>query len=192
MPEQPLPFSPDPGLPEGFCYRPGFLDEEEEREVAAMIGRLPFQAFQFHGFEGRRRVVSFGWRYDFNEAKLIEAPPVPDFLQPIRERSARFAGLDVDALEQLLVTEYQPGAPIGWHKDRAVFADVIGVSLLAPCTFRFRRKRGGGWARASLTLAPRSAYLLRGPARTAWEHSIPAVEALRYSLTFRAVAGRGR
>ena len=190
MPDHPLLFEPDPGLPEGFRYRQSLLDEEEELATVGEIARLPFQAFQFHGFEGRRRVVSFGWRYDFDEARLLEAPPVPEFLQPMRERAARFAGLDAGALGQLLVTEYAPGAPIGWHKDRSAFGDVIGVSLLASCVFRLRRKLGGAWARASLTLAPRSAYLLRGPVRTAWEHSIPPVEALRYSLTFRTLAGR--
>ena len=104
---------------------------------------------------------------------------------PARAKAAQFAGLDAAAFEHVLVTEYQPGAPIGWHRDRAIFADVVGVSLLAACTFRFRRKAGARWERASLSLAPRSAYLLRGPARSEWEHSIPGVERLRYSLTFR-------
>ena len=151
----------------------------------AEIARLPFRAFEFHGFEGKRRVVSFGWRYDFSDAKLHRTEPIPEFLLPVREKAAGFAGIDAAAFENLLVTQYEPGAPIGWHKDRAVFADVAGVSLLAPCTFRFRRKAGAKWERASLVLARRSAYLLAGPARSEWEHSIPAVERLRYSLTFR-------
>ncbi len=178
-------FDLQPGFPDGFRYCLDFLDEEEERSLVAEIERLPFKEFEFHGFAGRRRVVSFGWRYDFNDARLREAEPIPGFLLPAREKAARFAGLDERAFEQLLVTEYEPGAAIGWHRDRAVFADVIGVSLLAPCTFRFRKKEGAGWRRASLRLAPRSAYLLRGPGRTEWEHSIPGVERLRYSLTFR-------
>jgi alkylated DNA repair dioxygenase AlkB len=173
------------GAPQGFRYWPELLDGGEERSLLAEIERLPFRAFEFHGFSGKRRVVSFGWRYDFNEAKLREAPPIPEFLFPARERAARFAGLDPGLFDHLLVTEYQPGAAIGWHKDRAIFDDVVGVSLLADCAFRFRRKAGARWERASLTLAPRSAYLLRGPARTNWEHSIPGVERLRYSLTFR-------
>src|SRR5208283_1184699 len=119
-------------LPEGFRYRPGLLDDEEERALIAEIERLPFQPFQFHGFEGRRRVSSFGWRYDFNEAKLVAAPPIPEFLHAVRAKAARFAGIEADALEQLLVTEYRPGAPIGWHRDRPIFGDVIGISLLAP------------------------------------------------------------
>lgn len=178
-------FASNLNLPEGFRYEPELLDEAEERTLVAEIQRLPFKQFNFHGFSGKRRVVSFGWQYDFNQAKLRHAAPVPECFRPVREKAARFAGLDAHALEHLLVTEYEPGAPIGWHRDRAIFADVIGISLLSPCTFRFRRKSGAGWERASLRLAPCSAYLLKGPARTDWEHSIPGVERLRYSLTFR-------
>ena len=84
-----------------------------------------------------------------------------------------------------MVTEYAPGAAIGWHKDRSVFGDVLGVSLVSPCRFRLRCKAGSTWDRSSLIVEPRSVYLLSGPARAQWEHSIPAVEALRYSVTFR-------
>jgi alkylated DNA repair dioxygenase AlkB len=178
-------FESKPALPEGFRYHPDLLDVEEERVLVAEIERLPFKEFEFHGFAGRRRVVSFGWQYDFDQASLRKAAAVPQFLRPVREKAARFAGLDDCSLEHLLVTEYEPGAPIGWHRDRIIFEDVIGISLISPCTFRFRRKAGSSWERASLRLAPRSAYLLRGPARTDWEHSIPGVEHLRYSLTFR-------
>ena len=178
-------FDPRPGLPDGFRYREDLLDAGEERALVAEIARLPFKAFTFHGFFGKRRVVSFGWRYDFNEAKLREAEPIPEVFHPVREKAARFAGLDPSAFEQLLVTEYEPRAAIGWHRDRPVFGEVIGVSLLAECTLRFRRKVGAQWRRASLALTPRSGYLLSGPARDQWEHSIPALEQLRYSLTFR-------
>ncbi|HZZ60632.1 MAG TPA: alpha-ketoglutarate-dependent dioxygenase AlkB [Roseiarcus sp.] len=185
MAAQPSLFETEVRLPGGFRYRPDLLSEKDEQALVAEIARLPFRAFEFHGFEGKRRVVSFGWRYDFGDAKLRQTEPIPEFLLPMREKAARFAGIDAAAFEHLLVTQYEPGAPIGWHKDRAVFADVVGVSLLAPCTFRFRRKAGAKWERASLVVAPRSAYLLTGPARSEWEHSIPAVERLRYSLTFR-------
>jgi alkylated DNA repair dioxygenase AlkB len=112
---------------------------------------------------------------------------MPPFLLTVREKAAAFAQVAASNLQQALATEYGPGAAIGWHKDRSVFGDVIGISLLPPCVFRFRRKVGPKWERASLTIEPRSIYLLRGPSRHAWEHSIPAVEALRYSLTFRNV-----
>jgi alkylated DNA repair dioxygenase AlkB len=172
-------------VPEGFRYLVDFLDAEEEQTLVGEIKRLPFKEFAFHGFSGKRRVVSFGWQYDFNHAKLREAAPIPAFFLPVREKAADLAGLAKQELEHLLVTEYGPGAAIGWHKDRSIFADVIGISLLSPCTFRFRKKAGKGWQRASLVLAPRSAYLLRGAARNEWEHSIPGVDHLRYSLTFR-------
>jgi alkylated DNA repair dioxygenase AlkB len=131
--------------------------------------------------------VSFGWKYDFSAQRARPAEPIPDFLLPLRDRAARFAGVEPQALEQVLVTEYTPGAAIGWHKDKAVFDEVIGVSLGASATLRFRRETDGKWERRSLTLAPGSAYLIAGEARSEWEHSIPPVDALRYSITFRSI-----
>jgi alkylated DNA repair dioxygenase AlkB len=112
---------------------------------------------------------------------------LPDFLLPLRKRAAEFAGLEPLALEHALLIEYRPGAGIGWHQDRPQFGDVIGISLLAPCTFRLRRKINTTWVRRALTAEPRSAYLLRGASRKEWEHSIPPLETLRYSVTFRTV-----
>jgi alkylated DNA repair dioxygenase AlkB len=175
------------GLPEGFAYRPGLISRAEEAGLIAQFGALPFREFEFHGYLGRRRTVSFGLHYDFGDMKVRETEPVPQFLRSLRDRAAEFAGIDGEALRHALVTEYAPGAPIGWHRDRPVFGDVIGVSFASSCRFRFRRKRGYGWERTAITLAPRSAYLLRGAARTEWEHSIPPAEELRYSVTFRTV-----
>jgi alkylated DNA repair dioxygenase AlkB len=138
---------------------------------------------------GKRRTVSFGWRYDFNDRTLQKADDIPDFLLSLREVAAEFAELPAAALQQVLVTEYDAGAAIGWHRDKKVFGDVVGISLLSACRFRFRRKSGASWERAAITAQPRSAYLLRGPSRTEWEHSIPAVEALRYSTTYRSLLG---
>lgn len=148
---------------------------------------LPFREFEFQGYRGKRRVVSFGLHYDLGHGKLEPAAEMPDFLLPLREKAARFAGLAPEELPHVLITEYSVGAPIGWHKDRPVFGDVIGISLLSACRFRFRKKLDKGWARSALILEPRSAYLLRGPARTEWEHSIPEAESLRYSITFRSL-----
>ncbi len=174
-----------PDMPEGFVYRPDFLSRDEEAELAAWLATLPFAAFQFRGYEGRRRVVSFGWQYDFTRSHLLKAGDIPAELLAVRVRAAELAGRRPEDLQQVLLNEYQPGAPIGWHRDRPVFDEVVGISLLAPCIFRFRRRIEGGFERASMTLAPRSAYLLSGPARSVWEHSIPPVEAHRYSITFR-------
>jgi alkylated DNA repair dioxygenase AlkB len=176
---------PGPTLPEGFRYQPDLVTVADEEELLEHIRRLPLKEFEFQGFVGKRRTTSFGWRYDFNERALRSAEPIPPFLLRLREAAARFAGLAPEQLQQALVIEYDAGASIGWHRDKAVFGDVIGISLLSPCRFRFRRKAGTRWERASLTAEPRSAYLLRGPSRTEWEHSIPAVDALRYSVTFR-------
>ena len=173
--------------PEGFRYRPELVTPDEERSLLREVEGLPFRAFEFHGWTGKRRTVSFGWHYDFGERSLEPAAPLPAFLLPVRAAAAAFADLAPGDLVHALVTEYGPGAAIGWHRDKAVFADVIGVSLLSPCRFRFRRKADARWERVSLTLEPRSAYLLHGPSRTEWEHSIPAVDATRYSITFRSL-----
>ena len=172
-------------LPVGFKYAPDVLCADQELALVDAFQDLPFKEFEFQGFLGKRRVVSFGWKYDFNTRELRRGEELPDFLHEVRAKAARFAGLPATDLQQVLLTEYRPGAAIGWHKDKAVFGEVIGISLLSPCGFRFRRKIEGSWQRASLTVAPRSAYLLQGPSRSEWEHSIPGVESLRYSITFR-------
>jgi alkylated DNA repair dioxygenase AlkB len=177
----------DISLPQGFAYQRDFLGPEEENSLLQHIKDLPFKEFEFQGFTGKRRIVSFGWRYDFNGGGLTKTGDMPDFLSGIRARAEIFAGIAPGALQQVLITEYQPGAAIGWHKDRSVFGDVVGISLLSSCTFRLRLKTGHRWDRRKLTAEPRSVYLLRGPSRTEWEHSIPGVESLRYSITFRNV-----
>jgi alkylated DNA repair dioxygenase AlkB len=172
-------------LPEGFKYEPGVISEEEANRLIQNIRELPFKEFEFHGFTGKRRIVSYGWKYDFSKQAVYKAVDIPDFLLELREIAGRFAGIPPEDLQQVLVTEYSEGAGIGWHRDKAVFGDVVGVSLLSPAVFRLRRKQGEKWERASVTAEPRSAYLLRGPSRTEWEHSIPGVPELRYSVTFR-------
>jgi alkylated DNA repair dioxygenase AlkB len=177
-----------PVLPDGFRYRPELISPEDEHDLLERIRELPFKAFEFQGYTGKRRVVSYGWKYDFNERRLERRDDLPDFLRPLREKAASFAGIAADDLQQALVTEYDVGAPIGWHRDKAVFGDVIGVSLLSAAPFRLRRLTDGKWERVTITAEPRSVYLLRGPSRTEWEHSIPPVSHLRYSVTFRNFA----
>ena len=174
-------------MPEGFEYRPELLRPAEEAELIARFQQLEFKPFEFHGYFGNRRTVSFGWHYDFASSRVRPTIDIPDFLQPFRIKAAAFAELDPAVLEHALVTEYAPGAGIGWHRDRPVFEDVIGISLGAPCRFRLRKKRGNNWERAAIELQPCSAYLLRGAVRREWEHSIPPLDRLRYSVTFRSV-----
>jgi alkylated DNA repair dioxygenase AlkB len=179
-----------PRLPEGFRYQADVISAGEERALVERFAELPFKEFEFQGYRGKRRVVSFGWQYDFTHARLHRVEDMPEFLLRLRDGAATFAGLAAEDLQHVLLTEYGPGAPIGWHRDRGVFAEVVGISLLSACTFRLRRKLGDKWERASLVLEPRSAYLLAGPARSEWEHSIPPVERLRYSITFRNLKAR--
>ncbi len=182
---QPDLFQASPTLPEEFGYRPDFLTTDEEHDLVVRFADLPFKEFEFRGYRGNRRVLSFGWQYDFNRMELKRTEDMPAFLLPLRERAARFAGVEASDFQHVLLTEYAAGAGIGWHKDKSVFAEVVGISLGSPCVFRFRRKVGAKWERASVVTEPRSAYILQGPSRTEWEHSIPAVDSLRYSITFR-------
>jgi alkylated DNA repair dioxygenase AlkB len=178
-------FGAAPKLPEGFRYAPDVLSEANESQLLVHVASLPFTEFLFQGFVGKRRTVSYGWRYDFTHQRLEHTSAIPDFLLPLQASAGAFSGVAPESLQQVIVTEYASGAGIGWHKDKAVFGDVIGISLRTACNFRLRRRTEAGWERAGLIAEPRSMYLLRGPSRTAWEHSIPGVDALRYSITFR-------
>ena len=185
-------FGEMPARPQGLVYRQDFVTPAEESDLIASLETLPFRPFEFQGFLGKRETVSYGWSYRFDGSGLAAADPIPDWLLPLRDQAAAFARLPPDALEHALLIRYGEGAGLGWHRDRPVFGDVIGISLLAPAPLRFRRKQGAKWERFTLIAEPRSAYLLRGEARSDWEHSIPPVESLRYSVTFRTLkASRG-
>ena len=172
---------------EGFRYQSELLNSAAAEALLPYLSTLPFREFEFHGYTGKRRVVSFGWKYDFSGEKLRKADDIPEFLLPLRRRAAFFAHLEPDAFQHALVTEYGPGAGIGWHRDKAVFGEVVGISLLAEGVLRFRRKAGSKWERVNVLTEPRSAYHLTGPARTEWQHSILRVDELRYSITFRTM-----
>jgi alkylated DNA repair dioxygenase AlkB len=182
---------------EGLKYQQDFIDASEESTLLDHIRTLPFREFEFHGYLGKRRVASFGWRYEYTgRGELRKAEDIPDFLLGLRLHAASFAQIETEALQQVLVTEYRSGAGIGWHRDKPVFDRVVGISLLEPCILRFRRRVAGegrgpkhraAWQRASLFAHPRSAYLLAGPVRNQWEHSILRVSELRYSITFRSL-----
>jgi len=187
-----------PDLPPGFRYEDAFLTADDETALIARIAEVTFAAFEMRGVVARRRVAFFGQAYDATRPSA----PMPDFLLPLRQRVGRWAGVDGDALAMALINEYPPGAPIGWHRDAPQYDLVIGVSLGSPCRMRLRpyvppgapAAPGSGIRRTAtheLVLEPRSIYLISGPARSAFEHSIPAVDALRYSITFRSLrAGR--
>jgi alkylated DNA repair dioxygenase AlkB len=185
----------EPTLPKGFRYGPDIVSDKIQQALLQEIPGLPFEAFDFHGFKGKRRTVSYGWKYDFSTESVQKGDDIPALLLCVRDLAGKFAGIDPELLVQALVSEYGPGAPIGWHKDKFVFGRVVGVSLASSCTFRLRRHIDGKWKRHSIILDPGSAYLMSGDSRTLWEHSIPPVHQLRYSITFRelnAVGGHGR
>lgn len=172
----------------GLATCDGIVTPTEEAELIARIDDAGLSPFRFQQWTGKRLTHSFGWRYDFQAGLCEEAEPLPDWLLPLRSRAARLARLDPADLVQALLIRYDPGAGIGWHKDRPVFGHVVGVSLGNEATMRFRRRTARGFKRVSVPLAPRSAYHLAGEVRHAWEHSLPGVEAARWSVTFRSLA----
>ena len=180
--------APIPSLPPGLDYAAEIVTASEETALLTALDAIPVAPFKFQQWVGKRQTASFGWSYDFEHGGFAPAEPIPDFLLPLRARAADFAGLLPDDLAQLLVTRYDPGAGIGWHRDRSVFDHVIGVSLGNPATLRLRRRRPDGFDRAQLPLAARSIYRLSGEARYDWEHSIPAMLVPRWSITFRTLS----
>ena len=139
------------------------------------------------GQVARRRTIHFGWRYGYESWRIEPGPPIPDFLLPLRARCAALTGQDAQRFAEVLITEYRPGAGIGWHRDAPMFGTVVGVSLASACRMRFQRGRGEERRTFELELEPRSAYVLAGAARNAWQHSIPPTKSLRYSVTFRTL-----
>jgi alkylated DNA repair dioxygenase AlkB len=178
--------------PSGFVYHPDVLSESEEAELAERLRAVEYSAVAMRGQVARRRTAHFGWVYGYESWRIAPGPPVPDFLQPLRERVGALAGLSPEALAEVLLTEYPPAAGIGWHRDAPQFGEVIGVSLLSECRMRFRRGGAGARETTAVGLAPRSVYVLRGAARQQWQHSIPPTRRLRYSITFRTLRETGR
>ena len=181
---------PEPIIP-GISYAPEIISEGEERALIASLEAIEVTPFRFQGWLGKRLTASFGWRYDFDNGSFNTAEPIPEFLLPLRKRAAEFAGLESDDLVQSLLVRYDPGAGIGWHRDRPLFEHVVGISLETPATLRLRRRREGGFDRAALPLAPRSIYHLSGEARHDWEHSIAPMDVRRWSVTFRSLSEKG-
>lgn len=192
--QQPDLFDAAPGLPEGFVYEREFITREEEASLLAAIGGLPMTEAKYREFTARRRTMSYGGQYDFSAGKLEPAPDIPDFLMPLREKVARWVGVPPEKFVQALVTEYKSGTPLGWHRDVPDFEIIVGVSLGGEARMRLRPYRPGERQNRkdaiALELEPRSAYVMRGPARWAWQHCIAETKTLRHSITFRTAAAR--
>jgi alkylated DNA repair protein (DNA oxidative demethylase) len=176
----------------GLRYEQEVIGKNDERMLIERLSQLGLTPFRFHGWTGNRKTQSFGWRYDFDDASFAPANPIPEWLEPVRWTVAEFAGVAPADFVHVLLARYDPGAGIGWHRDRDLFDHVVGISLNTPAMLRFRQRVGSGFNRASLEVAPRSAYLLSGQARYEWEHSIAAGPALRFSITFRTLSEKGR
>lgn len=179
-------------LIDGLDYRDDFITLAEHDQLAAELGAIDLSPFRFHGWLGNRKTKTYGWRYDFDDASFTPAEPIPDWLLPLRVKAASFAGVDARDFAHVLLARYDPGAGIGWHRDRPQFERVVGISLSSPARMRFRQRTAEGFRRANIDLAPRSAYLLSRTSRWEWEHSIAPGETLRFSITFRTLSERGR
>ena len=180
----------DAPLIPGLSFRDELVTAAEERDLIARIERVELAPFRFQGWLGKRQTASFGWRYDFDDASFGPTEPIPDFLLPVRAAAASFARLPEADLVQALITRYDPGAGIGWHRDRPVFEHVVGISLESAATLRFRRRRDQGFDRVAVPLPPRSVYHLSGEARHGWEHGIAEMTVRRWSITFRSLSAK--
>ena len=177
-----------PQVPAGLRYEADFISEAEERELLEIIGTLPFKNSQYRQYTARRRTVNYGAGYDFQHLTATPAPPIPDFLAAIRNRAAAWIDSSPDSFVQALISEYQPGTPLGWHRDVPDYETVVGISLLSACRICFRRYPWNPEQKEDIFAIepqPRSAYVLSGDARWKWQHSVPAVKTLRYSITLR-------
>ena len=182
----------DTPLIAGLAVREDLITAAEEQSLIERLHALDLAPFRFQGWLGNRKTMSLGWRYDFDDASFLPTELIPDWLEPVRARAAAFAGIDPGDFVHALLARYDPGAGIGWHKDRDVFEQVVGVSLNTPATLRFRQRTATGFRRAELAVEPRSAYLLSGEVRWDWEHRITPGDQLRFSITFRTLSDKGR
>ena len=176
----------EPELPSGFRYMPDVISATQERDLVARFEKLDLKPFEFHGYKGNRRIYTFGHRYVFAGQEARDDASIPDYLRPLMEIAGEISGTPVAGFEQIMVTEYAAGAGIGWHRDRPTYEDIVGISFLAPCALRLRKRDGDDWERMTAHVEPRSAYLLHGKVRNVWQHSIAPMDVLRYSVTLRS------
>jgi alkylated DNA repair dioxygenase AlkB len=177
--------------PEGLLYVPGFLSEAEERGLLEQLRAVAYSEIKMRGQVARRRTAHFGWLYGYESWQVEPGPAIPDYLLPLRARCAELMGEPPERLVEALLSEYTPGATIGWHRDAPMFGpSVVGVSLGSACRMRFQRGQGEERRTYEVELAPGSVYVLGGAARSQWQHSIPAVKETRYSITFRTLRER--
>lgn len=176
-------------VPKGLLYYPDFLTEEEEKAILSFIRELDYSQVVLHGQAAKRTVVHYGYTYDYEAVKIKKGEPFPDIIQKLSDQCAHQAGIAKDDIVQCLISHYPKSATIGWHRDKFLFGPTImGVSLLSSCKMRFQHTHEEIRYVHEQKLLPKSMYILSGPARTVWEHSIPAVDEERYSITFRTLS----
>jgi alkylated DNA repair dioxygenase AlkB len=183
-------FDIDPNLPLGFTYTPNFITPSEEQELIEAIRAIEMKAFQFHGYEGKRRTKNYGYNWSFENRTLSKGLPIPSHFQWLIDRVARQISIPPDRIVQLLLIEYPPGAVINWHRDAPPFDVIMGISLYGDRIFRLRphdKNKQGRSSIISLPIAPRSLYTMQGEARSEWEHSTQLVDEVRYSITMRTL-----
>jgi alkylated DNA repair dioxygenase AlkB len=175
-------------IPEGFIYIPDFITSDEEDHLLQNLLKLDWQEVKMHGIVAKRRVVHFGLDYTYTSRQVKPTIPPPSYLHIYMKRAASLLQIPWTELAEILISEYPTGAGIGWHKDAEIFGDkVFGFSIGYECILKFKFKHGAKQQLSKIILAPRSAYILSGPARQNWEHSIAPVKRMRYSITFRTL-----
>ena len=176
-----------PALPRGLEYHADFLSADDEAALLREFVDLPFHEAKFQQYTARRRVDRYGLVFDEERRTWVEGRPLPRFLVDLRERVAALRSMRAEQFVHALVTEYRPGTPIGWHRDKPEYGIVVGISLASACRMRFRPydNQQDRSAVVALTLEPRSLYVMADEIRWGWQHSIPPAKALRYSITFR-------
>jgi alkylated DNA repair dioxygenase AlkB len=176
-------------LPIGMRFAPEFLSTREEGSLLELIGGFELKEAQYKAYTARRRVISFGGQFDYDVNRLKRGAPIPDALHPLRERVAAWLDVEPERFGQMLIAEYRPGTPLGWHRDVPDFESIVGISLHGAAVMRFRpypHVPGHATKAFQLELPPRCAYVLEGEARWGWQHSVVATKELRYSITLRS------
>jgi DNA oxidative demethylase len=182
-----LPTDARPDPPQGLILREDTISYEEEQQLLKRFADLRWDPIVIRGQTARRRAHHFGLTYDYESRAPRAGEPIPAWLAPASRAAAALAGIGPDEFRQVLVQSYPPGSAIGWHRDSPAFGIVAGISMHATARLRFRRGEVRNWETWETELLPRSGYVLSGPARWSWWHSIPPVKELRYSITLRTL-----
>jgi alkylated DNA repair dioxygenase AlkB len=177
-------------LPQGLQYFPGFITASEEMTLLEEISKLDLSPMKFHAYEAKRKTAGFGYDWSFESRTLSKGTPIPPAFNFLLDKVARQMSIEPPGFGAMLVTEYPVGSVINWHRDAPPFDVIAGVSLLSDCSFRFRpydKARQDRKSIISIPLERRSLYIMAGESRSEWEHSIPAVKHVRYSITLRTL-----